>query len=397
MTTSLTFEHIESTVKVLPIQSRTMIRLLLMQYIDIPQEDIEYMAADQPDSRFLAGGQPKEKIFSREAIRDVSSRVDQYRSFLRQKRERPGLQIECLRQLLVLTELIITVAERLLTSHFNVEPTVVQERKKAASITLLKQERRKLDKALEKEELSDQDYQKERLFIEYQTCLRKREQQRRRLLNAQREFQLSGNSPIQDHEIAHIWGIPLGSLAARKVKALHQYLTSIQEKIQNTQPSPAQKETEQSDSRPDYWKETFTTLTARPIERSIVSYDGFQLERNEETLMEKLGQLASGNMPEETESNFWQAITKIHDSEHAGMWISHSQSIFALQRLSAIQKEVDLSEEAIEEDIMARIKPKEAADKISVQETQEQPTELSEQGIGVLQAFAGELDDKRAR
>ena len=26
--------------------------------------------------------------------------------------------------------------------------------------------------------------------------------------------------PLKDHEIAHVWGIPLGSLAARKVKSL---------------------------------------------------------------------------------------------------------------------------------------------------------------------------------
>ena len=275
------------------------------------------MANDQPDSRFMAGEQPKEKIFSREAIQNVADRVAQYRSFLRQKRERPGLQIDCLQQLLILTDHMIKVAEGLLISRFNVEQTLVQQRKNQASITLGKQERRKLDRAYEQNEFSEQDYQKERLFLEYQSFLRKREQQRRRLVNAQREFQIAGSSPLQDHEIAHIWGIPLSSLAARKVKALHEYLTSIQEKVRKSKPTTTQTESHHSDPRPDYWKETFAILAYRPIERSILSFDGFALERNEETLMEKLRALASGNMSEEEESKFWQAITRIHDSEHS--------------------------------------------------------------------------------
>ena len=41
--------------------------------------------------------------------------------------------------------------------------------------------------------------------------------------------------------------------------------------------------------------------------------------------------------------------SKIHDSEHAGMWRSQARAIFALQRLSAILKEFDQSDPGIEE------------------------------------------------
>ena len=53
MSTSLTFEQIQKTLEGLPIQNRTMVRLLLLQYFDVHQDEIDYMATDQPDSRFL--------------------------------------------------------------------------------------------------------------------------------------------------------------------------------------------------------------------------------------------------------------------------------------------------------------------------------------------------------
>ena len=79
------------------------------------------------------------------------------------------------------------------------------------------------------------------------------------------------------------------------------------------------------------------------------------------------------------------------------MWISHSQSIFALQRLSAIQKELDLTEDTIEEDLLTRIRPKGQGEKVPAPESKDQQLEISEQALGVLQAFTGEIDDKRTR
>ena len=61
-TLSISRELIEKTIEALPVQNRTMIRLLLLQYQDIEKEDIEYIASDQPDSRFQAGEQPSRKF-----------------------------------------------------------------------------------------------------------------------------------------------------------------------------------------------------------------------------------------------------------------------------------------------------------------------------------------------
>ena len=119
MTSTLSFEQIENLINGLSIQNRTMIRLLLLQYFDVPQDEIHYMATDQPDSRFMAGNQPEEKIFTREAVQDISNRIAQYQLYFRQKRERPALQLDCLQQMNKITDLTIRVAEQLLTEHFD--------------------------------------------------------------------------------------------------------------------------------------------------------------------------------------------------------------------------------------------------------------------------------------
>ena len=381
-------EHIESVIGSLPVQNRTMIRLLLLQYQNLDQDDIEYMAADQPDARFLAGEQPEKKASIGEAVRDIRERVNQYSHLFRQKRERPWLQIECLKKQLALTDLAITAAEGLLDHRFKVDPVTIKERKKFAVSALPKPEIRQLNKAWDQDEISEQDYQTTRLLVEYQTLLRRRERQRRRLTTAQREFEHSGLSPLQDHEIAHIWGIPLGSLSGRKVKAMHNYLNALQRQLEAANAMPS------SDIRPDLWRETIQALSKQPTERSVVTFIS-GIERSEEALLEKLNALAEGTMPEELESSFWQLMTRIHDSEHSGPWSNHARAIFALQRLSAIQSDMDPTLEELEDDLLKIITPQAKGEALPSPEQPEKELELGEQALGVLNAFIGEIDDKR--
>ena len=393
-TTTQTFsvpkEDIQAAIDSLSVQNRTMIRLLLIQYQNLETEDIEYMATDQPDSRFMAGGQPTIKPSIGEAVREVGARVEQYRKLFRQKRERPSLQIECLKKQMALTDSAIRAAEGLLTSRFHADPVTIKERKKASISALPKPEIRRLNKAWDLDEISEEDYQTTRLLIEYQTLLRRRERQLRRLNFAKNEFEHSGLSPLQDHEIAHIWGIPLGSLSGRKVKAMHNYLTTLQGRLEaaNAMPDPLE-------SRPDLWRETIRTLSQQPVERSVVSFIA-GIERTEELLLEKLKTLAEGEMPEELESSFWQLIARIHDSEHSGPWSNHARSIFALQRLSATLSDIDPTLEELEDDLLKIITPQAKGEALPAPEQQEKEVELGEQALGVLNAFIGEIDDKRS-
>ncbi|WP_454061818.1 hypothetical protein [Candidatus Nitrospira salsa] len=392
--TSLAYSDIESSLNELPIQNRTMLRLLLLQYFSIPQDEIEYMAEDQPDPRFFSGEEPEKKRSSREAVIDVSNRAAQYQMFLRQKRERPGLQVECLEQLMAYTEKEIKVLERLMSDEFKIDQDTRTENTANAMTNLVKKSMRQLDRAIEQDEISDEDYQKKRLLLEHQLLLRRQERQRRRLIVAKQDFQLSGNTPLKDHEIAHIWGIPLGSLAGRKVKALHQYLVSIQKRLDSANGSSDDSlDSQTTEIRPDFWQQTLQTLSIQPIERSVVAYGG--QERTEEQLMEKLEAFIIRKIPEEEETRFWGSITKIHDSEHAGMWTSHEGAIFSLQRLSAMLKELDQSDEAIEEDLQKRTAPPTLDEQLPEPEQAEETGELSEEALGILEKLVGELDDKR--
>ncbi len=386
MSICIEFEHIETALKTMPVQSRTMLQLLLLQYIDVTQDEIDYMATDQPDSRFMAGNQPLEKSISLEAVQNVTSRSNQYKGYYRQKRERPGMHVEFLKETLALIDRKIRIVEHMLLESFNATEETIQTARSQAPSILLRQEIRKLDRAWDHEEIPQKDYQTQRLLLEFQALLRRRAIFRRRKKISEQEFVTAGTSSLKDHEIAHVWGIPLGSLAGRKVKALEQFLT-IMQGYQDTA-SPSNEATQPL----DLWRETFSTLAKRPIERSLVDYDG--LEKTEELLMGKLEAFVSGIMTEPEESKFWTSITKINDTEFSGSWASHARSILAFQRLHALMNDMDLSEEALEDEISAKIMPKLADDQIATEE-EEKPVELGEEGFGVINSFIGEQDNKR--
>ena len=385
----LTSELIEAVIETLPLQSRIMVRLLLLQYLEPSEEDIQFIVEDQPDSRFMAGDQPREKKSLVAATHEVTERINQYSGFLRQKRERPWLQVECLKKQIALTDLTIRAAEGLLTAKFRVDRAALKDRKKTAVSALPKPEIRRLERAVEQEEITENDFHRDRLLIEYQTLLRRRERQRRRLNQAEQEYDLSGLSPLQDHEVAHIWGIPLGSLSARKVKALTHYLTALQSTLDRESAS-----TGSPHASSDLWRDTLRTLSRKPSHRSIVSFIP-GIERTEEALIEKLKTFADGTMPEAAESGFWHLMTRIHDSEHSGPWYSHARAIFALQRLFAIQSDSEPTLDELEEDLLKTTRPKSMDEALPAHQPDEQPAELSEQALGVLNALAGEIDDKR--
>ncbi len=386
MPTTLRFEHIEAAIQTLPTQGRTMLQLLLLQYLDLSPESIAYMVNDQPDSRFQAGNQPKGNPLSLEAERNITSRANQYRDYYRQKRERPGMHIEFLTQELKNIDKTIQIAERLLTSDFELTQNALQDAKTQSPSILLRQELRKLERGWDNQELSPKEYQTQRLLLEYQALLRRRGIFRRRLKFAQNDFIVSGNSPLQDHEIAHIWGIPLGSLVARKVKALQHFLTELQ-KHQDKHSAP-----DEPLQPINLWKEALDFLSQRPIEKSMVEYDG--LGKTEEALLDQLRAFVDGSMSEPEESKFWTSITKVHDTEFSGTWLSQARSIFAFQRLNALLNDMDFSDEGLEEGLRVKIYPQLPDDQLAP-ESDDKPIELSEKGVGVLNYFAGEQDDKR--
>lgn len=329
MTSRLTAETIESVINALPVQGRVMLRLLLLQYLEISQEDIDYMAADRPDPRFVSGAKPLFQVITHETFQGLVNRVAQYRAQTRRKREQIWLQIDCLRKQIAYGEVLCAQAERLLHERFGLAPDAVKALKSAARSALPKPTIRELDRQWEKDEITEEDYRRKRLGIEYQTDMRKLERERKRLESALRDYTIASYAPLQDHEIGHIWGIPAGTLAARKAKFLHQYLQGLQTALRPTGHLPG-----------DLWKETLNVLASRPVERSIAVYDG--MDKSEAALMTNLTAFALKTIPEELESRAWAAI---------------AQSLFALQRLSAIQAERDMEHDALEQAMLQRTSP----------------------------------------
>jgi len=364
MAETLTIELIESVINGLPIQGRIMLRLLLLQYLDLTPEDIEYMAADRPDPRFVSGTKPLVPVIARETIQGLNDRVAQYRTRTRQRREQIWLQIDCLRKQISYGEALCAQAERLLQDRFGLEPEAIGVLRAQARTAIAKPAIRELDRQWEQSAISEEEYRRKRLAIEYQTEWRKLDRERKRLQAASRDYDIASHAPLQDHEIGHIWGIPAGTLAARKAKYLHQYLQGLQTALART-----------GQSQDDLWKATFSVLAARRVERSTVPYDGLDL--TETSLMEKLTAFAMKTMPEDVESRAWPAI---------------AESLFALQRLAAIQSERDVDPDALQQALLDRTTPapKEAPAAHLPREASAQSAQLNDWKEHILRSMRGE-------
>lgn len=345
----LTPELIESVISSLPIQGRIMLRLILLQHFNVTDEEIQYMTADRPDPRCVAGSKPTHNILTQDAIKAVTEKRDQYLRHVRLKRERTSLQCHCLAKLAALRTAMADRAAELLNTNFGLDHESIAHLKSQARTALPRPAIRALDQRWESHELTAEDYQRQRLSIDMQTHLRLAEKYGKRLDLAERERQTADFTPLQDHEVCHIWGLPAGSLAARKVKYMTQYLQAVQAALQR-----GGQATESRTAPVDLWKETFAVLATRPVERSMSAYDG--LERTEAQLLDKLTALASGNLTEDVESKFWLSLVQGASSNAVHSEIT--RSLFGLQRLAAILNDFDSSPEALSETLLARSAPK---------------------------------------
>ena len=355
----LTPELIESVISGLPIQGRIMLRLILLQHFDVTDEEIQYMVADRPDPRCVAGSKPTHNVLTQDAIRSVTEKRDQYLRHVRLKRERTRLQCDCLAKLMAIRTAMAERAADLLATKFGVTEEAIGELKAQARTALPKPAIRALDQRWDAHELTTEDYQRQRLSIEMQTHIRLADKYRKRLDLAERERQTADFSSLQDHEVCHIWGLPAGSLAARKVKYMTQFLQGLQAALQKSAPAAG------SQTAPlDLWKETFAVLATRPVQRSTSIYDG--LERTETELIEKETSMAWGSLNEDVEAKFWLSLVQGASSNAVHSEIT--RSLFGLQRLAAILNDLDTSAPALDEALLSRATPK----------AFEQPAELPE-------------------
>lgn len=376
---SLSPTLIQSAIDGLPIQGRIMLRLLLLQYFDVTPEDIDYMAADRPDPRMQSGMKPSFASFaSKEKIQAIVDRTAQYRRVARMRRERAWLEMEILRKLLALNQTQVTIIERTLTGTHQLPTDRLRAIKDDARTSLGRPLIRSIDQAWEQDSISEEDYLKERLAIELQALIRRIEREKRQLDVATREYQTVSRAPLQDHEIGHIWGIPAGTLSARKAKYISSFLQTVIKGIGGD---------EASLRATDLWKETLVALSKTPVERSLAPYDG--LERTEEAFMEKVQAFMWNRLPEEVQTKFWLSMVKGGSTNAV-----HSElgwSVFGLQRLNALLGDLDMTHEGIEAELLARLAPKPKLPEGQLPEpTEEAKPVVGELAAHVLSSFFGD-------
>jgi hypothetical protein len=322
---------------------------------------------------------------TQESISAMISRRDEYRRRARLRRERTWLQCMALKKLAETAEGMAERASVLLASR-GVSADTLKELTAQARVSVPRPMLRVLEERWDKDEISAEDYQNHRLAIEMQTQLRFAERFRKRLDLAERERQTSDTTTLHDHEIGHIWGIPAGTLAARKVKFLTQYLMALQAKLSGIASVP-------NTAPPmDLWKETLAVLALTSVERSIATYDG--LEQTEGALIEKLTAYALSGVPEAIEVKFWNSL--VFGASSNAMHSENTRTLFGLQRLIAIQNETDTSPEALDEELLKRTMPR-AKEVAALEGTAEaSKTELTDLQKQILHNFIGEDVSGRA-
>lgn len=381
ISSALTAEMIEETIAELPIQGRIMLRLLLLQHLDITHDEILFMVADRPDPRCVSGKKPVTTM-TQESITAMIERRNEYRRRVRLRRERTWLQCVALTNLARTANALAIRAAALLVDR-GVSSTTVHELEAQARSAVPSTTLRLLEESWNKNEISSGEYQNHRLVVEMQTQLRFAERFKKRLAIAERERQTSDQTTLQDHEIGHIWGIPAGTLAARKVKFLSQYLMAIQTKCAGSESHTK----ENLVPSPDLWKATMQVLSQRPIERSIPTYDG--LEGTESALLERLTAYAVLAIPETTETKLWNSL--VYGASSNAMHTEITRTLFGLQRLVAIQKDVDTTPAALDEVLLARSRPtSKESEPAALREREAGHGELTDLQRQILHNFIGE-------
>ncbi len=377
-TSPLTVELIENTIAGLPIQGRIILRLLLIQYLDVTHDEILYMVADRPDPRCVSGKKPVTTM-TQESITAMIDRRNEYRKRARLRRERTWLQCVALNHQIRIAGALASRAENLLASR-GLSSNTIDTLKSNARTAVPTATLRLLEEQWNSSEISAEDYQNHRLAIELQTLLRFAERFKKRLDVAERERQTSDRTILQDHEIGHIWGIPASTLAGRKVKFLSQYLATVQAACAGTSPLKGDLPSV------DLWKDTVEVLSHTPIERSISTYDG--LERTESALIEKLAAYVLLGIPEATETKFWNSL--VYGASSNAMHSEPTRTLFGLQRLVAMQADLDSSNEALDEELLRRTRPIPKASEIAGTQDTSKPPVLTDLQQHILHNFIGE-------
>jgi hypothetical protein len=237
---TLTREQIETVIASLQPVQRVMIRLLLLPYMTPGPDDIMFMARERTEPNMRAGGNiatafggnadiRREKIngVPKDWLVAVEFKVRQFQTLLRENLTRLNLMHDFYQDYLTGLQPEIEAAEQLLATECEMSQESLDDLRAQAKLAPLTYALKKLAARAEKQEVEEEDYRRERLSLEYQAHLRRRDRFTKRLNLVKVERQASMLSSLSDEFLCEIWGISVGPVTNRRVKAVQAYVNAL--------------------------------------------------------------------------------------------------------------------------------------------------------------------------
>jgi hypothetical protein len=237
---TLTREQIETVIASLQPVQRIMIRLLLLPYMTPSSDDIFFMARERTEPNMRSGGNiatafganadiRREKIngVPKDWIVAVEYRALQYQAQLRENLVRLNLLADFFQDYLTGLQPEIDAMEQLLSTECEMSRESLGDLHAQAKLSPLTYALRKLAARADKQEVEEEDYRRERLSLEYQAHLRRRDRFQKRLDQIKMERQAALLSSLSDEFLAEVWGLSVGPIRNRRVKAIQAYISAL--------------------------------------------------------------------------------------------------------------------------------------------------------------------------
>jgi hypothetical protein len=419
---ALTREQIEAAIAALqPIHS-IMIRLLLLQFLEPTLDDITFMARERSEPNNRAGGNlattfggnlaaayrsnlgspdkiEKSIALPKEWVSAVEHRVKQYQTQLREQRTRLDLQIAFLGDYLDGLRVELEAMEKLLTTECGTTQETLEDLHAQAKVAPVTYSLKKLAARTEKQEVEEEDYYRERLSLEYQAHIRRRDRFRKRLELVNLERQPFLMSSLSDEHLATIWGIARGTIMNRRVKAMQSFVNTLSTTLkveldQNAfaaavtaglgKRTPGGNKSEGIGSVPlqisgDPWSRTLQTLAAIPVTPATpkpCDHDGG-------------GKILAGRL---------RGIAEyvLVEDEEGKLWPRTAQCLSCLTRLRTIQQESGVLGQSADA-VLARVRTRTAMPRKGAPETAalQTPAPPEEQGLDLAERLRPWIGEDR--
>lgn len=237
---TLTRKQIEAVIGSLQPVQRVMIRLLLLPYMSPTTDDIFFMARERTEPNMRAGGNiatafghnldiRREKIngVPKDWITSVEYRARLYQTQLRDNLVRLNLLADFFQDYLDGLQPEIDAMEQLLSTECEMAQESLDDLRAQAKLSPLTYALKKLAARADKQEVEEEDYRRERLSLEYQAHLRRRDRFHKRLTQIKVERQAALLSSLSDEFLAQVWGLSIAPIRNRRVKAVQAYINAL--------------------------------------------------------------------------------------------------------------------------------------------------------------------------